>query len=103
MVMEASRLFWCNLKIVAGIMDGIGEIKQPIFAEDLTYEELLEKLKRRFGGQGMEEKFQTELRCRRRSKGESLRELAQDIRRLMAMAYPGEKSSLSEHLSLIHI
>ena len=47
----------------------------------------------------MEEKFQTELRCRRRSQGESLRELAQDIRRLMAMAYPGEKSSLSEHIA----
>jgi len=67
-------------------------------SEDLTYEELLEKLKR-FGGQGMEEKFQTELRCRHRSKGESLRELAQDIRRLMAMAYPGEKSSLSEYIA----
>ena len=47
----------------------------------------------------MEEKFQTELRCRRRSKGESLRELPQDIRRLMAMAYPGKKSSLSEHIA----
>jgi len=68
-------------------------------SEDLTYEKLLEKLKRRFGGQGMEEKFQTELRCRRRSKGEPLRELAQDIRRLMAMAYPGKKSSLSEHIA----
>ena len=60
-------------------------------AEDLTYEERLEKLNTRFGGQGMEEKFQTELRCRRRGKGESLRELAQDIRRLMAMAYPGKE------------
>jgi hypothetical protein len=47
----------------------------------------------------MEERFQTELRCRRRAKGESLRELAQDIRRLMALAYPGEKSSLSEHIA----
>jgi len=47
----------------------------------------------------MKEKFQTELRCRRRNKGESLGELAQDIRRLMEMAYPGEKSSLSEHIA----
>ena len=47
----------------------------------------------------MEEKFQTELRCRRRNRGESLRELAQDIRNLMAMAYPGEKSGLSEHIA----
>jgi len=47
----------------------------------------------------MEEKFQSELRCRRRNKGESLRELAQDIRRLMTLAYPGEKSTLSEHIA----
>jgi len=36
------------------------------------YEELVEKLRGRFGGKGIEEKFQTELRCRRRGKGESL-------------------------------
>ena len=47
----------------------------------------------------MEERFQTELRCRRRGKGESLRELAQDIRRLMALAYPGERSSLADHIA----
>jgi len=58
-----------------------------------NYEDLVEKLRARFGGKGMEERFQTELRCRRRGKGESLRELAQDIRRLMALAYPGERSS----------
>ena len=87
---KAAHLRWSLTGTAAQLMWG---------AEDLTYEELLEKLKRRFGGQGMEEKFQTELRCRRRGKGESLRELAEDIRRLMAMAYPGEKSSLSEHIA----
>jgi len=67
--------------------------------EDLTYAELTEKLRSRFGGKGMEEKYQTELRCRRRARGESLRELSQDVQRLMALAYPGEKSSLSEHIA----
>jgi hypothetical protein len=67
--------------------------------DDLTYQQIEEKLRNRFGGKGMEERFQTELRCRRRSKGESIRELAQDIRRLMALAYPGEKSSLADHIS----
>ena len=33
--------------------------------EDATYDQLVEKLKNRFGGKGMEEKFQNELRCRR--------------------------------------
>jgi len=68
-------------------------------SEHLPYEELLDKLKRRFSSKGMEEKFQTELRCRRRNNGESLRELAHDIRRLMTLAYPGEQSSLSEHIA----
>jgi hypothetical protein len=66
---------------------------------DLKYKELVEKLKGRFGGKGMEEKFQNELRYRRRGKGEGLRELAQDVRRLMALAYPGERSSLAEHIA----
>jgi len=68
-------------------------------SENLSYEELLDKLKRRFSGKGMEKKFQSELRCRRRNRGESLRELAHDIRRLMTLAYPGEQSSLSEHIA----
>jgi len=68
-------------------------------AEHCTYNELLELLRSRFSGRGMEEKFQSELRFRRRNKGESLRELAQDIRRLMTLAYPGEKSTLSEHIA----
>ena len=33
-----------------------------------SYEQLVDKLRARFGGKGMEERFQTELRCRRRSK-----------------------------------
>jgi len=68
-------------------------------SEQLPYEQLLDKLTRRFSGKGMEEKFQTELRCRRRNKGESLRELAYDIRRLMTLAYPGKHSNLSEHIA----
>jgi len=67
--------------------------------EDATYDQLVEKLKNRFGGKGMEEKFQNELRCRRRARNETLRELAQDVQRLMALAYPGERSSLSEHIA----
>jgi hypothetical protein len=66
---------------------------------NLKYDELIEKLRGRFGGRGMEEKYQNELRYRRRAKRENLRELAQDISRLMALAYPGERSSLAEHIA----
>jgi len=49
-------------------------------SESLSYEELLEKLRCRFSGKNMEEKFQTELRCSRRNQQKTLQELVQDIR-----------------------
>jgi len=87
---KAAHLRWALAETAAQVLWG---------AEDLSYAELLEKLKCRFSGKVMEEKYQTELRCRRRGRGESLRELAQDIRRLMVMAYPGEKSRMSENMA----
>jgi len=59
----------------------------------LTYHELREKLQRRFGSDDQQEKFQAELRARRRRRGEPLAELYQDVRRLMTLAYPGESNS----------
>jgi len=67
-------------------------------AHELSYEELVDKLRKRFGSRGMEERFQTELRCRRRKRDETIRELAQDIRRLLTLAYPGEQSRVIEHI-----
>ena len=68
-------------------------------AEKDSYKTLVEKLRSRYGSRDMEEKFQSELRCRRRGRNEPIKELAQDVRRLMALAYPGENSSLSEHIA----
>jgi len=66
----------------------------------LTYTELRDKLRRRFGSDDQQEKFQAELRARRRRRGETLAELYQDIRRLMTQAYPGEgSSSLCEQIA----
>ena len=87
---KAAHLRWSLTGAAAQLLWG---------AEALSYEELLEKLRCRYSGKGMEEKFQTELRCRRRQRGESLRELAHDIRRSMTLAYPGEKSGLVEHIA----
>jgi len=50
----------------------------------------------------MEEKFQTQLQCRSRHPKESLRELGQDIRRLMILAYPGENSRMAERVAREH-
>jgi hypothetical protein len=46
-----------------------------------------------------EETTECELLCRRSANNESLRELAQDIRHLMSLAYPGENSSLYENIA----
>ena len=69
----------------------------------LSYGELRDKLRRRFGSQDQQEKFQAELRARRRRRGETLAELYQDVRRLMTLAYPGEgTSSLCEQIAKDH-
>jgi len=67
--------------------------------EDYTYKQLFDKIADRYSGKGIEERYQYDLRCRRRNKNEDIRDLAQDIQRLMSMVYPREKSSLSEHIA----
>ena len=42
----------------------------------------------------MEARYKTEMRSRRRRPGETLQELAQDLRRLLALAYPGPQTDL---------
>jgi len=86
---KAAHLRWSLTGTAAQLLWG---------SENLSYEDLLDKLKH-FSGKGMEEKFQTALWCRRRNRGESLRELFHDIRRLMTLSYPWEQSSLSEHIA----
>ncbi|MDZ7612307.1 MAG: RNase H-like domain-containing protein [Flavobacteriaceae bacterium] len=58
-------------------------------ARHISYDQLVERLRARYGSTGQAEKFRTELRSRRRRRGETLTELHGDIRRLMALAYPG--------------
>ena len=68
---------------------------------NITYEQLVTKLKDRFGTVGLEQRYRTELRCRRRREGESIRELAQGIRSLMLQAYPGESDSrMGQHIAM---
>jgi len=67
--------------------------------EGMSYKHLLSKLSDRFGGQGIEKKYQHELRCKRRGRNETLRELAQEIQRLMSLAYPNDRSSLADHIA----
>ena len=58
-----------------------------------TYSELVGKLERRYGTKGQQERFRAEIRCRRRKKDESVAELAEAIRGLMTLAYPGDQTA----------
>ena len=68
-------------------------------AGDMSFKRLVSRLRSRFGSSDMEERYQAELQCRRRRSNESLRELAQDIRRLMMLSYPGDRSVMAERLA----
>ena len=61
--------------------------------EDLTYDQLEERLRARFGSTGMTEKFRAELQALRQQRDETLSHLHSQVCRLMALAYPGTTDS----------
>ena len=70
---------------------------------DITYAELAEKLKRRYGSLDQQERYKAQLRARRRSAGEPLAKIYQDIRGLMTRAYPGQSTSdMGEQMARDH-
>jgi transposase InsO family protein len=64
-----------------------------------SYDEIVSKLKQRFGEENQEERYETELRCRTRRENETLQELAQDIRRLTTLAYPNDSGRTIDRLA----
>ena len=59
----------------------------------------MERLKVRYGFKGQSESFRLQLRARRQQQGETLSSLEQDIRKLIALAYPGEASDIIESIA----
>ena len=70
--------------------------------KDASYEELVEKLRRRFGTREMQEKYRIEARHRKRKPNESLPELAQEMERIVRLAYPGCDTHAHDMLSRDH-
>jgi len=70
---------------------------KPIWdlSESTTVEEVVKLLRNRFGVINQAERFRAELRQRRRQPNESWQELYRSVCRLMALAYPGPSSDLS--------
>ena len=60
----------------------------------------MQKLEKKFGGKGQADQRRSELSARRRQRGETIPSLAQDITRLVALAYEGPKSIYSDVLAI---
>jgi len=57
-------------------------------------EDLIRLLKSRFDSLNEEERYRSELKARRRRRGESLQSVYQDVRRLMSPAFPGHSGTM---------
>jgi len=67
-----------------------------------SLKKLITILKNRFGGERQAEKYRAELQIRRRKPHESLTDLHQDIRILMALAYPRLAADAREEIACDH-
>ncbi len=86
LIEDAGRLIWSSGK-----------------SEDLTYSQLIEKLRRLYGSLDQQEKVEAELSARRRRPGETLAELYQDIKCLMMKAYPNDvTTNMGERVAIEH-
>ena len=74
----------------AGVLWEFGSGRQQ------SYIELVKRLKVRYGFEGQSEAFRLQLRARKQQQEETLSSLEQDIRKLIALAYPGETSNILE-------
>ena len=64
-----------------------------------TSEDLIAMLRRRFGNQDQRERFRAELKAIVRRDGASLQSIYSEVRRIMALAFPGERGGLWEILA----
>jgi hypothetical protein len=77
-------------------MDESGEERE------LTIAELINRLDKRYGPGANADTFRAQLKNRRRGKGESLRELGEATRELVAQAYPEASHIMQERLAKDH-
>ena len=83
----------CHLKAV---LDGqAGQVLWQISA-DATEDDIIRLLRNRFGNSNQMERFRAELHARRRRRGETVQAVYNDIRRLLALSFPGESGELYE-------
>ena len=64
--------------------------------QDVTYEELVGRLRQRYGTEGQAETFRAQLHYRRQRTDETLSNLLHEIRRLVVLAYPVPSNETTE-------
>lgn len=67
--------------------------------DNYTFGDLGETLEAVYGSIGEADLYSSQLKIRRRMKGETLTDLAQDVRKLMVLAYPGSQDRTTEILA----
>jgi len=85
----------CHLK--ASLRGQAGEVLWQLTDQN-NEDDVIKLLRCRFGSEHQTERFRAELHSRRRKKGESIQSLYNEIRRLLALSFPGEKSEICEIL-----
>ena len=83
----------CHLK--ASLVGQAGEVLWQV-KFDATEADVVKLLRNRFGNVNQTERFRAELHTRRRRKGESIQNVYNDIRRLLALSFPGQTGELVE-------
>ena len=83
----------CHLK--ASLEGQAGQVLWQL-QSDASEADVVKLLRNRFGNVNQTERFRAELQSRRRRKGESVQSVYNDIRRLLALSFPGHSGELCE-------
>jgi len=90
---------WCEADRVVFLRDALTGNASQILWElkpDASSQEIINLMRVRFGNTHNTERFRAELYSRRRGVGESIPAVYQDIRRLLALAFPGQAGEMYE-------
>ena len=87
----------CHLK--ASLDGDAGQVLWEI-DQSATKDDIIRLLRNRFGNINQAERFRAELKGRKRKRGESVQHLYQDVKRLVALGYPGQAGPLCELIAL---
>ena len=91
---EADRIDNLQCSLVGG---DAAQILWDMGAEGVkTSKDLIRQLETRYGSANQTALYRTQLKYRRRQKGETLGDLVNDVRRLIILAYPGPSSTMRE-------